>query len=662
VPKRPREHQVETESRVAFQGALPSRLVYRDVPHPEYGLDAEVEEFDERERPTGVRFYVQLKGTDTTELTRALRKRIPLGTAAYYRAQPVPVLMVRFIAPKKTLYARWFHEFDPHYEHVGDTHITFRWSGDDESTADSIEELLDEARKFMQIRAARLDMPLRVGLEVQSGGVHGLTRPEVELALRTAMARCPEVLQLAVEGESPLLKLVAGDESLSANLGGLYTMTLHVNESYEPGDMGEALATDVLSCAAVVLARSGHANVSTQVAVPFFAESFLACVDEAAWDLASAFAYSKRATDAIDLAERLDQNESEDVRQTAMIVLLGVLTRSHALNATEREALGKALENRLERRRAESDSLAAAAAAVALGNHHMASQEHGKAVERFDEALQLDGGYATRVHYWDELAGAYFLSGRYGDSADAYAKALELIAEPDEQMQACRADALLYAGRYREAYGLFSEIDSEVPAIGAWVSVKRRALDWVLEVTGVERQDRDPERAADIAGELTSPDLSDPERDEVRYRVWQLDAASPLGWFNSARDYLNRGKEDHAMHAYLTAAVMHEGDVEAWVNVGILAMNLEDEELFLASIITGARLNREAYLSEFARQARNAQGEGAREGILNIVNEIIEAYDALPQHEGGHEVRFVFKEEPVHSVHVPRLDRPYRSG
>ncbi len=125
MPKRPVQHQLENQSRIAFEGALPPRLVYRKY-DPDYGLDGEVEEFDESEKTTGLRFAVQLKSVG--EPQRGLRARLPLETAAYYRAQPVPVLMVLYVRSSDALYVRWFHEYDPYYEHVGDTHITFNWA------------------------------------------------------------------------------------------------------------------------------------------------------------------------------------------------------------------------------------------------------------------------------------------------------------------------------------------------------------------------------------------------------------------------------------------------------------------------------------------------------------------------------------------------------
>jgi len=80
MPRRPREHQIEDESRRAFEAALPSRFVYRPF-SPDYGLDGEVEEFDEDELATGLRFYVQLKATDQLKLGKALKVSLPLEHA-----------------------------------------------------------------------------------------------------------------------------------------------------------------------------------------------------------------------------------------------------------------------------------------------------------------------------------------------------------------------------------------------------------------------------------------------------------------------------------------------------------------------------------------------------------------------------------------------------
>jgi hypothetical protein len=80
------------------------------------------------------------------------------------------------------------------------------------------------------------------------------------------------------------------------------------------------------------------------------------------------------------------------------------------------------------------------------------------------------------------------------------------------------------------------------------------------------------------------------------------------------------------MHAYLTAAVMREGDIEAWVNVAILAGNTGDSDLFTASAITGDRLNKGHYMTEFVRQLRATIADAdVREEMLVLLRRTIDS-------------------------------------
>jgi hypothetical protein len=167
----------------------------------------------------------------------------------------------------------------------------------------------------------------------------------------------------------------------------------------------------------------------------------------------------------------------------------------------------------------------------------------------------------------------------------------------------------MYVGRYRDALSAFSAIETNDPRLWAWIYVKVAALGWVIEATRIEEQKPDRQTAIELAGEFV--DVSDGDADELAARIWERDAASPLGWFNYARVLLHRDLPEEAMLSYLTAAVMSEGDVEAWVNVGLLAVNLEDEDLFAASAITGDRLNPNDYMEEFVRQVPPAHQRAA---------------------------------------------------
>lgn len=85
MPQRPRSHQLESESRAAIRSAIPPVWVYRDLDQ-DYGVDSEVEIFAENGSATGIKFLVQLKGTDEPILHKALRLRFPQAKFEYYKS------------------------------------------------------------------------------------------------------------------------------------------------------------------------------------------------------------------------------------------------------------------------------------------------------------------------------------------------------------------------------------------------------------------------------------------------------------------------------------------------------------------------------------------------------------------------------------------------
>jgi tetratricopeptide (TPR) repeat protein len=370
-------------------------------------------------------------------------------------------------------------------------------------------------------------------------------------------------------------------------------------------------------------------------------------------EMAEAMAYSARAAEALELAERLDKGQDENLRLASFSFLLAALRRGVHLREAEQRRLIETMEIRIKRREDDGNASGAAGEAVGLGNYYIASRNFEAAVQAYEKALGLDPGYESREHFWLELAGAYFHAGQFPASADAYQRALALAEPPALEVEACRADALMHAGQYEDAYRLFEPITADETHLGAWAATKAAALHWVISTTGIASQDRDPEGAARLAGQFAERTLTEEEVEAVSTEIWHLDAVSPLGWFNLARDYLDHDLSESGMYAYLVTAVMQEGDVEAWANVAALAINLDEASLTAASIVTGAKLNGERYMVELARQARaNLLDEQTREEFLSSVNALLE--EALPEKpETGFEVRFVNKGEPVESVHLP---------
>ena len=131
MPKRPRSHQIEDESRRAFSSKLPSPWLFRDETR-DYGIDGRVEIFDDRNLGTGRMFLVQLKATDQVELGRALTVKIKKEQHEYYRQLDMPVLIVRYHVPTKKIFVKWHHTFDAYYSKKGAKSLSIKLSQSDE--------------------------------------------------------------------------------------------------------------------------------------------------------------------------------------------------------------------------------------------------------------------------------------------------------------------------------------------------------------------------------------------------------------------------------------------------------------------------------------------------------------------------------------------------
>ena len=622
LPKRTRQHRLESESRKAFEAVLPSRHVFRPE-HSDYGIDGEVEEFDNSDQATGRRFRVQLKGTDKTGPS-AMRERIKLSTAAYYRAQQLPVLMVRYLATTEQLFGRWFHEFDPYYEHTGTKYLTFHWSDTDLLTGGRFDDLFGQVAQFARIRSARLDPPVTVRLGRADVGVHSSAPAELDVAVETAMQRAGNVLAWAGPDDRADLDLVIEEDQIQASLAGVASVTFHLDaEIYSSETAPAEVATDLMNAAAVALARAGHGDPAGRLAVEFFAGSAFSAVAPVAVELGAAMSQAGRVIDVIEIADALDKNEEPSCQASGAALMSLVRELVPQLRPYEHQRFEDVMRARLDRRLVANLKSEAAAAAENLGFYLLSARRPADAIEPLEQSITLDPARETS-DLLAALAGAYFLSDRYSESASTYERARARSRETDLWLEARYADALVYSGRYREALKIFSAIDSPEIELAAWAYVKTRALSWMLNATGIEVQDRRTESASELAGRWAEMEPAGAS-EELASQVWRLDAMSALGWFNHARDLLDRGLEAEAMHAYLLAAVMQEGDVEAWVNVALLASNTDDDELFAASVISGHRLNRESYLAEFARQLRTTVGD------LSLRNELLDAVREITQ-------------------------------
>src|ERR1022692_1218847 len=178
MSNRPRSHQIEDQSRIAFERCLPKQWVYRPI-RPDYGIDGVVEIFDEQGRATGKHFNVQLRATDEVNLSTALSVKLKIERCEYYFSLDLPVLIARFHVPTGRMFVRWFHEFDPYYSRHGKQTRTLTLAESDEWSHRTPSHLSLDLERIRQLRSGALPSPVPFYVQFHGDSVQGLSVLEI---------------------------------------------------------------------------------------------------------------------------------------------------------------------------------------------------------------------------------------------------------------------------------------------------------------------------------------------------------------------------------------------------------------------------------------------------------------------------------------------------
>lgn len=649
MPKSPRSHRVERESRAAFELLLGERLVYRRE-DPDYRIDGVVEEIGKGDNLTGLRFYVQLKATDEEDLKKALALSLRLETRDYYRSLSLPVLMVRYHAPSETFYTRWSSEYDPYYGGGGAKTFTFRWAAADAWDEARPAQLIVDAKVFAELRSP--NPPLPRPIHVVSDGAFGLSETELLYAFREAAERCSDVIEVRGGAPSDGAAWIEVNESVvTINLAKVNGAVLHLPDDYDPGEFGEKLAIDGLLMSGPALANVDQFEIASRVIVALALESQLLSDAGMAAALQGIMAAARRVRESLELAEELDRSTVDAIREASVFFTLPALQHQDSLSKSERDLHKKTLRKRIIRRRRAGDPLATARELVNLANLHRSRGEGRRAVRLYKEAAETDPEYEGRAHYWREFGGVLWMDRQYERAATAYQRAIELGTDP--LAEALYADCLMFAGRYAEARDLFGRFNEAHPDLAAEYRLKKIALDVIVDAMDIKIQSRDLEKAV-----MASPRVEDATPEAViKGSLKQLrhDALWPSAWFNIGVAEGRRNFHAKALLAFIAGTtMMPEFDLEQWTHAAFYAWNLGEQEQLRDILITARQRAGAPILRALVKFGREQKEDFPREKLLAAAETI---WDEVPrERRSGYTIR-ILSTEGVEEVEVSDYSR-----
>lgn len=535
MPSRPRQHQLADESRKAFEAVLPKAWVFRPE-NPDYGIDGEVEVFDDNGNTTGHRFYVQLKGTDAADEASAKSVVLRRVTGDYYASLELPVLIVSYNAPGGTLYARWFHEFDPYYGGLGEQSIRFAFRDRDRWTRETPNRLLRDLTWRRQVRTGDFQRPIPLFVSVGVDLVAGLRVQSVKNALARALGSLSDTVILSDSAENALVVIELAETQFAVTIGSEISVTLHARE---PHTDPQVLAHDILIGLAMAFGKAKQSGITAQIASLAADKASIIHHPEAFSRIAMQLAEGGRVVEALALSERLAVRfgpvwAAEALRMPA-------LAARRQLSSAETGFYEGYLKRRISLAEQSGDLQQVAVGHYNLGNFLRGTGRRREAIQEYTGAVRADPSYWQREYFSRELAGLLFELHRFKCAVRLYQLSLEKGA--GQEVRPLLADALMFAGEYEKALLLFREHFKASGDTTAEWRLKEWALSNIVEGMGVTAQTRNTKRAEALSGDLERVKR---ESDALLEEAFRADAISGLAWFNKGASCLERGDECEA--------------------------------------------------------------------------------------------------------------------
>ena len=616
MTNRVKQHQLEDFSRSKYSLAIPRNWVMRDK-DKDYGIDAEVEIFDEKDRATGLVYLVQLKATETSDESAARKVDISIDAIKYYKSLELPVLIVRYSEKQDQFYCKWAHEIDLFYAKKGAKTRRVTFCDEDVWGEESAVDTEKYLKKLRAIKSGAITLPVPTCMVVKGGSIKGMSRGVFMSAYRLALQAYSQIATYQSGSDKAALYVNLKDDELFISLGSVTGCTFHSIDDRKTEGFVEGIAADVLLGLAVTLANIGQIEMAARIFLDDRLKERFFDKKDLLTRFIPVLARTSRYGEIIDaVCEVID---SEDDNLIESITTMSVISMADSDDQVKCANVQKLLDKILAKYIALGEKPLIGVSHYNLGNHYRSRNLYRKAIGHYLMARKFEPKYLNQPYFYQELGGALFDFGKYRFSSKLYKLALEKGA-PDS-VKPLYADSLMLGGRYKLAHEVFSEYLNSVEDDHAEWHLKNICLENLINETGVEEQLRHREEA------ISKIDISkagDPAFVRDLEMAIELDNLCGLAWFNFGIERSKSGKHEEAAFSFILCGLVQTWDIEAWVNATVCCFNKEVPIEILPLVLSTAYFfNGDEYMSALHKDLGNRFNGDVLEEITNVIDEFM---------------------------------------
>jgi tetratricopeptide (TPR) repeat protein len=539
---RPKQHQLEDKSICFFQSKLPDSWLTRDKSAKDYGIDLEIEIFNEKnDNTTGMLFFVQMKSSCT-----GYKSTIDLDKFGYYKTLPVPVLIVFYNEETEGLYYVWSKDIDLSQTKSDQKTKTINFKEHnfwDESSANSIQKQIE----IIQFQSKSLNFPIPIDFSVSNGSSFLITQ-KVLLKLEENPYN-----QFIQNKAKHVFHAELKDDSLHIYIPGLTHCVMHGMTKEHNSELAVDLyATSVLLGIACCLVKLDNRELASKIIQQ--PAIFRECISSEAFEfLLPHLILSADYKCFIPLLKEI----VETIALNEAIELIGKITPVDLMLSKTRQTERELSEHLLliVEKRLRNDTLQKDHAPIFynMGNIYRSTFRMRDACKYYVKAKRCDKNYLTRTYYIEELAGVLFLLGRYSLSAHLYEQAYK-AGNASSNIQVTLMDSLIKSAQIIKADEYGFEADNPL----------LRLQKVVLGVLISYISESDYRKQSKMSNDLFENSANINEA--ICIEAIQYDITNDLAWFNLGVTQSMNQEIPKAMTSFIVCSILQTSDCESWVN------------------------------------------------------------------------------------------------
>jgi len=577
MPNRPKEHELEDLSRAKFQLSLPRKWVFRDK-NKDYGIDGEVELFDEDGNTKGLLFYVQLKATSSTQQKDILNINLKIDTLKYFNKLDIPVLLVRYSEHLDKFYIKWINSVDLFKSKEGAKTFRINLSDMDEWATESANLIEKDLENIKKIKSGLINFPFNYSLQINNASIAGISSNILKAQLRNELSKYSTFLEYNINDNLILISLE--NDILSIKISILKGLYFHNINKRPKENFIHELSKDILLGLSMCMVMIGKADYCGKIIFENSLEKSLLKKEELLLRILPVLISSSYFENILNfINDSFNLNENEIVLIPSMASILIHSSDKH--NIKRNELIEKFFLTQLNKAQYVKSNILISTSHYNLGNYYRSRRENLKSIHQYVLAKRSDKDYLKRSYFYKEFGGLCFIENKFLFSSYFYKKSIALGASNDTK--ALLADALLFSGNYQESHEIFTDYLSDGKDLQDEFILKAIVLESLIKDTGIKGQ----KRLSNLANELA--DIGKIEDDKQAISNIELalnyDLLCSLAWFNLGILQKEQGDYSNAFFSFATCSIINLTDIQSWVYAFFSFLSSADKLKFSLGVL-----------------------------------------------------------------------------